>query len=412
MNLIIKKKKIMSITKKNPKSFLLHFSKEGVWSLFLCFNILLPFLNTFELSVSGTQNKSFTLVATLNLILFFSFKIMPTFYDWTINLIFSDSILFYLKKVEQSVPILTKYPRSVGVFYGVCLLSFLLRFENPDSTSFYVINVLLLSCRNLFLLPYLGFCSLTYWIMGDLEYRVANHQLSDDIYSFINVKNHHINIERFTSVYFHKLPLVNKNSAAYNLTTKRNLLKVVQTFLMTPLSPEKIKIIAKYTFGSTALGTTAVQMGTTGYQTDKIIDSTNAKTNEFCNTVITNSKSTPQDVILAKDLVKQSESAFDSYYSGAGDNTFFRGANRILSRSKITQKLKTSQEVFEDANTLRTINGMPDCDHRRKLAAQLWDRPELKGMIPDSPGSLPSTPPVPSVIEYFSPFFSLFTKWF
>lgn len=95
------------------------------------------------------------------------------------------------------------------------------------------------------------------------------------------------------------MPLINKNSTASSLTTKRNMLKAVQTYVFNYVTTENVKVITKQTLGTTTVGTVGLQIITTGGKVDGLADKSYDKTQEFFNGVVNNTNAPVEARVIA-----------------------------------------------------------------------------------------------------------------
>lgn len=214
----------------------------------------------------------------------------------------------YLEKLKESSFFLVHFPRCIGIFYGICFLSFFLRFELPDSTSLYILNIILLTIRNLLVLPYLGLNSLVYWILSGLKSLIDKNLVSSDIYSFI--RDEKFNFEKNNNNYFYSIPLINKKSQASNLSTKRTMFSAIRHF-SEAMAKEQIKVVTKWTFGTPVSGSLGVQIFTSGVQTDSIMERRQKQTKEFCESIINNPTAPPSAKQIANKMLEESQNITD-----------------------------------------------------------------------------------------------------
>lgn len=205
------------------------FEKEIIWSSFLIFSVLFPFLNSYELILYGTQKTYFIVCWNLWLLLFLAFLFFPTLYDRTLNRVFSGFSNYFIVFYQKGSNIIKKSPQIVGFFYGCCFLSFFFQHEISDSIFISWITSFLIIARNLSVIPSLGLLGISRWSVESIERTIAEKNISQQDYYYLME-----NFEKFDTTLFSSLPFIRLEKHAYNLETRRNMFKMVTQVLQGP----------------------------------------------------------------------------------------------------------------------------------------------------------------------------------
>lgn len=169
--------------------FIANLKKEIVWSFFISIYLFFPLLNSLELIVYGKQGGSIGFVLFCWCFFSFLFILKPFFYDLSINVMFSNPLGSSMTYLEKFSLFLKDDLRVVGVFYGLCFLSFYLKVEFPSSLFFYLVNAFLLIARNFFVIPYLGLNLVFLWIMVIFNILIEKKILNQTIFASLKEKN-------------------------------------------------------------------------------------------------------------------------------------------------------------------------------------------------------------------------------
>jgi hypothetical protein len=254
-----------------------NLSKEFVWSVFLIFSLVLPFFSSLELVFTGTQGKSFFVCFPLWIFVISLFYLFPSFYDFSINVMFSDRNKLFINSFEIGSKTVTKYPKSVGLFYGLCFLALFAKLEFPEISSLFYVSCFLSVLKNLLLLPYLGYLALMRWISIDLNSKKLPIETWHE-YSFY----------QFDNKIFDSLPLINNKKQLYQLQTRRNMTAWVQSMVNIP----NLATLAKSSralFGSSAVGGGFILATSSGIGTEQSVEINLDKADQATTTVFSSS---------------------------------------------------------------------------------------------------------------------------
>jgi len=166
-----------------------------------------------------TQKTFLNFCVILSLFLLAVFKFYPNFYEKFLEIFFSTKLNPFLGIVKWGCEITKKYPYIIGFCYGVCFLSFFLRFEYPDSDALFFINSVLLILRNVLFIPYIGVLGLLNWLSKTFYGLVERKVISEFELSAILTGNNQFSV--FDRKLFPHLPFLSSKKKHYYQVVKQ-----------------------------------------------------------------------------------------------------------------------------------------------------------------------------------------------
>lgn len=359
-------------------------SKETVFSLFLCSYTILPLLNSAEWIVYGTQGSSFLAVVCLCVGLRFSFWLLPSWYDKILDWTFSYAVRLYFKGFGWGFPLLQKYPRLVGIFYAVCLLSSLVKLEFPEAEWVSVLANVLYTVRNLFLIPFLGVNFLITWILNETSKMESNNLIPRNTY--MEIKKPSLSFQHYDDLYFRHNPLVFGSKHNWSLQSRRGIFQVVaQTGLSVALRETVV-----YTVQGTVAGLLLLTGYTAGVQKNKYVEKTHQETVAICKEVISTSTS-QEEKNVAQEIIVNSIHHYDLYQNQAGSTTVIRGYKTLFDGKDVVVPATSLSQEFRKALALRAASHIIGPDRQK-----YWER--ARGITP------PANSPLESCVALFESF--------
>jgi len=187
----MKSKITLLIIMKNLFQKIVNFfsKKEFVLSNFISFGLFFPWLNCFEIVFFQSQKSGLQFCFLFSFFLLGSFLLFPFFYDKILSFFFSKNGNFFISLIDKGCHLNKKHPYLVGFFYGICFLSFFLRFEMPESSFFNFLNFFLLFIRNLLIIPFMGVLGLLNWVSKTFSNLIQEKVITEGELSTILTQN-------------------------------------------------------------------------------------------------------------------------------------------------------------------------------------------------------------------------------
>lgn len=366
----------------SKKSFGL--SKETVFSLFLCSYMILPLLNSGEWIVYATQGRSFLAVVCLCVVLRVSFWLLPSWYEKSLDWTFSYAVRLSFKGFGWGFPLLQKYPRLVGTFYAVCLLSSLVKLEFPEAEWVSVLANVLYTVRNLLIIPFLGVNFLITWILNETSKMESKNLIPRNTY--MEIKKPSLSFQHYDDYYFRHNPLVFGSKHNWSLESRRGIFQVVaETGLSVALRETVV-----YTVQGTLGGLLLLTGHNAGAQKNRCMKDTHQETVNVCKQVISTSTS-QEEKNLAEIIIKNSAYHYDVYQNQSASTTIIRGYKTLLDSKDVVVPATSLSQESRKAIALRAASRItgPDRQH-------YWE--QARGITP------PANSPLESCVALFESF--------
>ena len=331
--------------------------KEFLFSVFLVFSVLFPWLNSFEIIFFQTQKTFLNFCILLSFLVFSLFKIFPNYYENFLGFFFSKKIEPFLSLVKWGCDLNRKHPYLIGFFYGMCFLSFLLRFEYPDSNSFFFINSTLLVLRNFFIIPFIGVLGLVNWLSQTFSALIENNIISETELSIILTETNQFS--QFDKKLFLHLPFFSsslsvKNGEKYPIETRRTMFSFARIITSIP-GKETLKQTTTSVVGTTVTGSATLTLFFAGGQADKAANSALEQTLSNTSKVLNNPEASQKEKDMASYILREVEEASHDWAVNAGSTQAFRGFKFLFSESSIMSKFERYEDLRSQASTLYTI---------------------------------------------------------
>ncbi len=327
-------------------------TKEFMVSFFLIFSLLFPWLNSFEIIVFHTQKTFYFYCVFLWLGLFLLFSFFPKIYDLFLNFFFSkmsNTFLFYL---EKSYSLLTQFPRTIGVFYGCCFVSFFFLSEMADSKLFFLLNSCLVFLRNFFVLPFLGLVAMLQWILKDFETTIGLEKLN---FAFSSDNPNNFNF--FEKEVFPHFRLINSNQN-YNLEIKRHMFRFIKVSTSNMPNSATLKKVSESTVGATVAGSLGATVFFTGVNTDEGVKQNLALAQQDARRVSESPLTTDLEKDTADILLKRIREAHVDWINDSGPTTAIIGARKLIGEYKQEKLVDNSVLLAKQAATLNQLSSL------------------------------------------------------
>ena len=268
---------------------------------------------------------------------------------------------------------------------GFVYYLFFLRFEFPDSSSFFVINSILLIIRNSLIIPYLGVLGLLNWIANTFSDLIQQNIVSEMELSIILNENNQFSA--FDEKLFHHLPFLLSPKKNYSLESRRTIFSFVRILSFIP-SRETLRYTTQSLFGTTLTGSVVITTFAAGVHADNRAEFNRDQAIELISDVFENPKTSPKERTLAALIEKEAKQAYTAWQNEGGDTIVYRGAKVLLSEPNSAAILDRGRKFADHAIDLRSINQLEvSLEKKQEMLSKLAKRAGLDGDGTFSAGS-------------------------
>jgi len=309
------------------------------------------------------------------IILFFFFGF---FYDKILSFFFSKNGNFFISLIDKGCHLNKKHPYLVGFFYGICFLSFFLRFEMPESSFFNFLNFFLLFIRNLLIIPFMGVLGLLNWVSKTFSNLIQEKVITEGELSTILTQNQQFSA--FDKKLFSYLPFLSSQKKNYSLESRRTMFHFSRIMTQIP-SKETLRQTTTSVAGTTLTGSVALTCFFAGARTDKNADSNLKQTTSSTSLILQNPATSNKEKDMALFLQREAKDAWNDWAANGGSTQVFRGIKYLISEPGVMSKLERSDNLRSQASTLYTIGQYKTLspEQKEEMLSKLSKRAEMGG---------------------------------
>lgn len=343
--------------------------KQFIISSFICFSLIFPFFNSFEIIAWGTQKTFAVYCLILDVVLFCLFLMFSNFYDLCINLMFHNFSLKTLKIFRFFSEKSKEYPRITGFIISLCFLSILIRAEYPTSLWVNWLTSFIIVFRNLLVFPAIGYFSLARWCIKHIEQQISLNRISEA--EAKKAMSGH-DFETFNQNFTILVPFSSSNrSKNYNYTTKRNIIQWARTVLESTPTAQAVTKTVRTTVAMTVPGSAALTLYTTGHNVNSAVETNVSNTLKW--SIVGNKGSTPETDAAAKHLIHEANVLATKWISTSGPNNTFRGLKYWANTGQVPSQLDRSEALALAASKLQHTIESPafSAEQKSEIALKL-----------------------------------------
>lgn len=377
------------------KKNLNHLKTSFIWSSFVSFSILFPFLNTIELIAHQTQKTGAILCMVVNVLLFLTFFIFPKVLHFSVELIFHGFSPIFLFLFEKGNNLVNKYPRLVGLFYGLGFLTFLLRLDNADSVILFWLSLVFLIIRNLTIIPAIGFFGLAKWTASVLETLVKENKIKEQDVQ-LGLKDFNV----FNNKLFPHLPLSQNNPNAYSLKTKRMMFGWTVKTLSSLPENQAMKKAVEVTVGSTITGSAGYTLWTTGGRVEDKVNSNLGQTTLWIDEALASPSASPEFRDLARQARVIADKKAVEWAENRGSTRVHTAVAHIFNNADLRASVADANKLANAAAELKGLASLETVSQKEKITQGKDILADLKRTVSEE-AKKPSVPSeANSILEF------------